>query len=74
MKPSMWCNGDCFSWTKQYSDTGICQTCGTEVMPFGTAAIDQTNEVTPDLDFEGTTDDWIHAKKDVFFPDVIRIG
>lgn len=52
-RPSMWCNGDCMKWTKNYDDTGKCNECGSEVLSSG--------EGNPDIDFEGRVDEAKYA-------------
>lgn len=46
---SMWCNGECMTWTKDYSNTGHCNNCGHVVISYG--------EGNPDINFEGNIED-----------------
>lgn len=73
MQPSMYCNGDCLKWTKNYNNIGDCNECGKPVLPYGFPSLGEGKEPTPDLEFEGTWDDWMYAKKDLIFPDLIRM-
>lgn len=55
-KPSMFCNGSCMKWTKNYNDCGKCNKCGSYVLSCG------DGNSQPDIDFEGKIEEQVNSQ------------